>query len=89
MADHNLIIPFLNNDPIYCYGVELGMSVLAPMFAGQAEISGYFRTENEEQIRLCCHRKGYEVEELKPWKFKRKDTGWVWMKLTKQEINDE
>lgn len=81
MAENSLLVPFLNQDPTYCYGVELGMQVLAPMLKKRKVIKGYFRTENEEQIRLCCTRLNYEVRQLKPWKHEGKDTGWVWMRL--------
>ena len=84
MADNVLLVPFLDPSPTYCYGVEFGMQVMAKMLAGEEEIRGYFRTENEEQIRLACYRMNYEVSELKPWKWKRKHTGWVWMVLTKR-----
>lgn len=87
MAENTLLVPFLNDGEEYCHGVELGLQVLAPMLAGQRLITGYFRTENEEQIRLCCYRLGYEVVELKPWRWKRKETGWVWMVLRRRAIN--
>ena len=80
---NSLLVPFLNKSPTYCYGVEFGMQVMAKMLAADEEIKGYFRTENEEQIRLACYRMGYAVAELKPWRWKRKYTGWVWMKLVK------
>lgn len=80
-----LLVPFLNKDPAYCCGVELGMQVLAPMLNGAEEVRGYFRTENEEQIRLCAHRLGYTVTELRPWRYGRKYTGWVWMVMEKRD----
>jgi hypothetical protein len=86
MSEMSLLVPFLNKDPVYCYGVEYGMMIVAPMLRKEPEIKGYFRTENEEQIRLTCYRLDYEVAELKPWRFKRKNTGWVWMVLRKREM---
>lgn len=85
MSQNTLLVPFLNQDPTYCYGVELGMQILAPMLRGKRCIEGYFRTENEEQIRLCCYRMGYEVAELEPWFHEDEETGWVWMKLRKTQ----
>jgi hypothetical protein len=85
MAEHALLLPFLNKDPVYCYGVELGMQIIAPMLRGKRVIKGYFRTENEEQIRLACYRLGYDLLRCKPWRFDRKYTGWVWMVMRKKE----
>ncbi len=84
MASNQLLIPFLNQDPVYCYGVELGLQVIAPMLRGRRVIKGYFRTENEEQIRLACYRMDYELAKCKPWRFEGQDTGWVWMKMRKR-----
>ena len=79
--NYGLLIPFLNEDPAYCYGVEFGMRVVVPMCRGRRLIKGYFRTENEEQIRLAASRMGYDVVELKPWHHGGMETGWVWMKM--------
>lgn len=83
MPESRLLIPFLNKSRAYCYGVELGMQIVAPMLRKTRRIKGYFRTENEEQIRLCCYRMGYAVKELKPRRWKKKATGWVWMVLVR------
>lgn len=83
--DHSLILPFLNQDPVYCYGVELGMQILAPMFRKKRVIKGYFRTENEEQIRLACHRLNYELKKCKPWINDGEETGWVYMVLRRRD----
>jgi len=48
------------------------------MILGQS-IRGYFRSRNEEQIRLTCHRMGYRITELAPWRHDGKSTGWVWI----------
>lgn len=76
---YGMLVPFLDPSPTYCYGVEYGMNVIAKMLRTDREFGGYFRTENEEQIRLTCYRLGWEVAELKPWRFEGKCTGWVWM----------
>ncbi len=81
---HSLLIPFLDKSPTYCYGVEFGMQVIAPMLRGKKCIKGYFRTENEEQIRLAAHRLGYTLVFLRCWKFNGQETGWVYMKLCKE-----
>ncbi len=85
MAESALLLPFLNSSPTYCYGVELGMQIIAPMLRSKKRIKGYFRTENEEQIRLACYRLKYELLKCKPWRFEGKHTGWVWMKLRRRE----
>jgi hypothetical protein len=79
-----LLLPFLDKSRRYCYGVELGMQVVARMLSGADEFRGYFRTENEEQIRLACYKLGYEVVELKPWRWERKRTGWVFMRMVRR-----
>lgn len=98
MAKHALILPFLNQSKDFTYGVEFGFGIVAPMTFGAEQIRGYFRTENEEQIRLACYRFGYDVAELKPWrprekrpdgtKGKRRETGWVWMVLEKRDLDE-
>lgn len=60
------------------------MQVMAKMIRNAKRIEGYFRTENEEQIRLAAHRMGYSIAELKPWLLRKKRTGWVWMLLVKE-----
>lgn len=87
MAEHSLLVPFLNQEPTYCYGVELGMQVLAPMLRKKKRISGYFVSSNEEQIRLCCYRLGYEITELETWVYEGKETEWVWMVLKRREMS--
>ena len=84
MAEHSLLIPFLNKSDDYCHGVEFGMMVAAKMVSGVKRIRGYFRTENEEQIRLACYRMKYDVVELEPWEHEGEDTGWVWMVLKRR-----
>lgn len=89
MTGRSLLVPLLDQSPTYCNGVELGMLILAPMLASAPRIQGYFRTENEEQIRLCCYRIGYRVEQLRPWRYKGKYTGWVWMILVRDQPVEE
>lgn len=83
-ADWHQLVPFLNPDPVYCHGVEFGfwykdVSALAP-----GETHGqYVRTENEEQVRLACTRRGWEVVELSTWDDGPPDNGWVWAAVWK------
>lgn len=84
MTEYSLLIPFLDPSQRYCRGVELGMQIIAPMLNGKRVIRGYFRSRNEEQIRLAAHRMGYEVTLVKAWRFEGKRTGWVRMKLKKK-----
>lgn len=60
------------------------MQIIAPMLRGKRTIKGYFRTENEEQIRLACYRLNYDLLQCRPWRFEGSETGWVWMKLRKR-----
>lgn len=78
-----LVCPFLDQDSKFAYGVEFGM-LYESMRRGDKAIKGYYRTENEEQIRLAAHRKGYDVVELKSWNDGPPDNGWVWIMLRKQ-----
>lgn len=84
--NYSLLVPFLNQDPVYCHGVELGMQVIAPMLRKRRVVKGYFRTENEEQIRLTAGRLGYVLEEVSPWDDGPEDNGWVYMKMVRKEV---
>lgn len=85
-ANYGLVVPFLNADPIYCYGVEFGFWYKDVMALNPGEThSAYIRTENEEQMRLACHRKGWEVVEIKPWDDGPEDNGWVYLTVRKPE----
>jgi hypothetical protein len=88
-AQWHPVVPFLNADPVYCYGVEFGMwykdvSALEP----GTEHMQYVRTENEEQMRLACIRLGWEVVELKSWDDGPPENGWVLMRVRKPPESD-
>ena len=80
----SLLVPFLDPSQRYCRGVEYGMMVVTHMLDGRPEVKGYFRSLNEEQIRLTCYRLGYEVSEVAPWRHEGRRTGWVWMVLSRR-----
>lgn len=83
-TDYNLVVPFLNADPMFCYGVEFGFWYKDIEALDISEIhSQYVRTENEEQMRLTCHRKGWHVVDIKPWDDGPKDNGWVFFSVKK------
>ncbi len=82
--ESSLLVPFLDQSQTYAHGVELGMQVLAPMLRKRRRIRNYFRTENEEQIRLTAGRLGYSVDKIEPWQYEGQDTGWVWMEMNRR-----
>ena len=81
-----LVVPFLDALPTYAYGVEFGMWYAAVSALGPGEEhAAYIRTENSEQMRLTCYRKGWKVVELKPWDDGPPDNGWVFLRVRKRK----
>ena len=77
MATNTLVMPFLNPDPVYAFGVEFGM--LYPQLRDDSEpISEYFTIQNQDQILLAASRLGWVVAEMKPWK-----ADWFFVRLEK------
>jgi hypothetical protein len=72
MTMHNLIVPFLTDNPEFARGVEFGM-LYARMRQEQTAIADYFLLANQEQILLAANRLGWEVLTLKP-----NCPGWFW-----------
>lgn len=83
-AEYRPLVPFLNQDPVYTYGVEFGFwwKDVQAMDPG-GERTAYVRTENEEQMRLACTRMGWEVTDLRPWDDGPPDNGWVLLTVRK------
>jgi hypothetical protein len=65
VAEYSCVVPFLDNDPKFAYGVEIGM-LYAEMRDAEpgAVIDGLRLRANQEQILLMANRLGWEVLEL-------------------------
>ena len=50
---YGLVCPFLNDDPVYAYGVELGL-LYARMNDSDGVIEDYFCRANQDQILLLA-----------------------------------
>ena len=74
--NYSLVCPFLTDDPIYAFGVELGM--LFSEMEEKTEIKNYFCLENQEQILLLANRLGWTVREMKIH-----DEYWFWLEMYK------
>jgi hypothetical protein len=72
-----LVVPFLDDNPVYAYGVEFGL-LYAEMRQKPAVIKNYFLRPNQEQILLLANRMGYLVVSMKPW-----DNSWFFLHLAK------
>jgi hypothetical protein len=72
MAQHTLVCPFLNDDPVFAYGVEFGM-LYARMNGESPEIADYFCLENQEQILLLASRLGWHIRETEQY-----GRDWFW-----------
>lgn len=76
---NDLVCQFLNDDPVFAYGVEFG--ILWMRMKEEDEIQGYFTTENQEQITLAANRGGFEIVQMKQWK---KGPEWTWFHLRRK-----
>lgn len=56
------VVPFLNPDPAYCYGVEFGR--LYEQMKQSDSIDDSFHTENQDQILLLFSRLGWTVGKM-------------------------
>lgn len=75
MAANTLVCPFLNDDPVYAFGVEFGM-LYARMQGSDDPIASYFTIQNQDQILLTASRLGWSVEEIEPW-----GSDWFWCRM--------
>lgn len=64
MAEHSLIVPFLTDDPMYAYGVELGMLYVRMRDGEEDVIEEFFLSWNEDQILLTAGRLGWRGEKV-------------------------
>lgn len=75
---NELVVPFLNDVPLFAYGVEIGL-LYAQMRDRESiidEITGYFCTENQEQITLMANRLNWQIEQMEQW-----DEGPEWTRI--------
>ncbi len=75
---HTLACPFLNDDPVFAYGVEFGILYVRMRDGDEDKIKGYFCRANQDQILLAASRMRWAVTEMKPW---GKD--WLWLSMEK------
>ncbi len=81
MAEYDLVMPFLTDDPAFAHGVEFGL-LYARMTRGEEDrISDYFLIDNEEQITLCANRLGWRVVEIRHGECE----GWFWCEMVRGE----
>jgi len=79
MSDkYELVVPFLEDNPLFALGCQFGMDVAKPMIEHQDLIEGYFSVKIEEQIRIACHRMGYNIVD-----YRIHDEFWVWISMRK------
>ena len=71
-ANWNCVVPFLDTDPKYAYGVEFGM--LRMELKERDEVSGYYCRANQDQILLLLSRLGWNVV-----KMEIHDADWFWL----------
>ena len=64
MAQHRLILEFLNESPDFAYGFEAG-KLYQQMKSGQRSIEGIYHRVNTDQICLMARTLGYSVTSLK------------------------
>jgi hypothetical protein len=78
MTNHTLVCPFLNDDPTFAYGVEVGL-LFSRMQTRARRIRDYFCRRNQDQILLLAARLGWTVKRMKPW-----GNDWFWCDMTKK-----
>ncbi len=79
---HALVVPFLNEDPVYAFGVEFGQ-LYARMRSGEEVIEDYFTIQNQDQILLMASRLGWRVVECEQRERKSWGRDWFWCKMEK------
>lgn len=78
-TNYDLICPFLDDDPRFAHGFEFGK--LFQTMKTEDKISGYFMTDNQEQITLLCNRTGWTVVSMEPWA--EHPDQWIWIEMEK------
>jgi hypothetical protein len=72
---HQLVCPFMTDDPMFAYGVEFGL-LHARMRGDEEAIGDYFCRANQERILLLANRLGWKVVEVEPT-----DKDWFWCEM--------
>lgn len=80
MDSYTLVCPFLNDDPVFAYGIEFGMLYRRMVYDENGVIEDYFCRANQDQILLLASRLRWRVKLMKPW---GKD--WILFHLEKEE----
>lgn len=76
-AGNTLMVPFLNLDPVYAFGVEFGQ-LYAEMRAPDPEpIERCLTRTNQDQVLLAASRLGWTVDEIK-----KQDRHWFWIRMS-------
>ena len=77
---YTLALPFLNHDPVFAHGVEVG--ILWERMKHEDAIADIFLLDNQEQILLMANRLGWVVDETKV----REDApGWFEVAMRRKE----
>jgi hypothetical protein len=77
---YSCVCPFLDDDPKYAHGVELGM--LFERMRERGPIREYFTRANQDQIYLLASRLGWTVnapsppDDAEPW-----SRDWFWCEM--------
>jgi hypothetical protein len=64
MTTHDLVCPFLTEDPMFAAGVEFGM-LFARLRNDEEPLTDIFLRENQDRILLLANRLGWTVEAIK------------------------
>ena len=79
---YSLLCPFLNDNPDYAHGVELGM--LFERMKQEDEIDDYFTMANQDQILLLAGRLKWTVKSIEAW-----GDQWFRCKMVKETDHDQ
>jgi len=71
------VLPFLNSDPMFARGVEIGVLWKNLCELKNLPLCGYYHTENEDQILLMCSRLN-----IKTTLGDIAEGGWRWIDFT-------
>lgn len=80
MAEHSLVLPFLDESSSFAHGVEVGMLYQRMRFGGERVIEELFLIDNEEQILLMAGWLGWHVVWSKPIE----TPGWVRIRMRRE-----
>jgi hypothetical protein len=78
-ANYTCSVSFLTDEPLFAYGVEIGL-LYARMKHRHADIiEDYFCRWNQDQITLMASRLSWQVVEMS-----RHSKHWLWIRLEKR-----